>query len=326
MTKNFAIIGCGGFVAPRHLQAIKETDNELVAALDKHDSVGLLDNFFNDVHFFTEFERFDRHVEKLRRVEDKKINYVSICSPNYLHDAHVRFAFRVGADAICEKPLALNPWNLDALEKLEEETGRKVWNILQLRLHPSLIELKEKIGNELKSKKHDIDLTYITPRGKWYHHSWKGQEDRSGGLVTNLGVHFFDMLIWIFGDVKDFEVHYKDQFRTAGFLDLEKARVRWFLSVRKDDLPEDKRTSQENKAHRSIKIDNKELEFSSVFTDLHTEAYKRILAGEGFGIKDARPSIEVVQKIRDSGISVKDKKHIHPMLGRNRKRNRKKKK
>ena len=315
MKKNFAIIGCGGYIAPRHLQAIKDTGNVVVAAMDKSDSVGILDKYFDDVHFFTEFERFDRHAEKLRRQgEGKKIDFVSICSPNYLHDAHVRFAFRIGADAICEKPLVLNHWNLDALEKLERETGRKVFSILQLRCHPSIIKLKEKIDGKINEKKHEVELTYITPRGKWYHSSWKGDVSKSGGLAANLGIHFFDILIWIFGKVHDVEVHHADNSRVSGYLELEKARVKWFLSLEKDDLPESVKLEGKHPAYRSILIDGEELEFSDVFSDLHTEVYKKTLDGKGFRISDSKPSIELVQKIRELEPTVVDEKKVHRFL------------
>ncbi len=309
MGKNFAIIGCAGFVAPRHLKAIKDTGSNLIAAMDKSDSVGILDKFFDNVHFFTEFERFDRHAEKLKRLGDKnKINYVSICSPNYLHDSHIRFALRIGADAICEKPLVINPWNLSSLEKLEEETGKRVYTVLQLRLHPALKKLKESV--EKSSKKYDVDLTYITPRGKWYEYSWKGDSSKSGGLATNIGIHFFDMLIWIFGKVIKQEVHYSDKNKIGGYFELEKARVKWFLSIDKKDLPKDSATP----SFRSIKIDGTELEFSDVFSDLHTEVYKEILKGNGCGIKEAKPCIELANQIRQAKPLIKEEKNVHPFL------------
>jgi len=318
MKKNFAIIGCGGYIAPRHLQAIKDTGNELIVALDKSDSVGILDRYFRDVHFFTEFERFDRHVEKLRRQEgNRKIDFVSICSPNYLHDSHIRFAFRIGADAICEKPLVLNPWNLDSLERLEKETGRKVFTILQLRTHPSIIELKKKIGGETSGRKCEVELTYITPRGRWYDTSWKGDVSKSGGLAMNLGVHFFDMLIWIFGGVVDCEVHYSNNKRMAGYLELKNANVKWMLSTAKKDLPENIEKGKIYSAFRSIKIDGYDLEFSDIFTGLHTEVYKQILKGNGYGIRDVRPSIELVCKIRDMKPVVIDNEKVHPLLKKN---------
>jgi UDP-N-acetyl-2-amino-2-deoxyglucuronate dehydrogenase len=281
---NFALIGVGGYIALRHLKAIKETGNKLVATLDPHDAVGILDKYFFDVDFFTEFERFDRHAEKLRRKkEDERIQYVSICSPNYLHDAHVRFALRIGADAICEKPLVLNPWNLDALAELEKETGKKIYNILQLRLHPNIILLKEKVEMDYSGKKYNINLTYITSRGKWYFVSWKGNIEKSGGIATNIGIHFFDILMWVFGNVKHHEVHYADSKKMAGYLELEKADVRWFLSLDKNDLPEI--LLKEGKTtHRSITVDGEEIEFSGGFEDLHTVMYREILTGKGFGI------------------------------------------
>jgi len=315
MAKNFAIIGCGGFVAPRHLQAIKETGNVLVAALDKSDSVGILDKYFSEADFFTEFERFDRHAEKLKRMgEDKRIHFVSICSPNYLHDAHIRFAFRIGADAICEKPLVINPWNLDALEKLEKETGKRVYNLLQLRYHPSILKLKKKLEREEKKEKYDIELTYITPRGKWYDTSWKGDVTKSGGIIMNLGIHFFDMLIWLFGDVIHSEVHFSDNRRMGGYLELEKARVKWFLSTKKEDLPNKNPATDKFGPYRLILIDGEELEFSDGFTDLHTESYKQILKGNGCGIKDARPAIELSYRLRNSTPLITDEGRVHNLL------------
>jgi len=315
MKKNFAIIGCAGFVAPRHLKAIKETGNELVAALDKSDSVGILDKYFDDVHFFTEFERFDRHVDKLRtQGEDKKIHYVSICSPNYLHDVHTRFAFRIGADAICEKPLANNPWTLDELEKLEKESGKRVFSVLQLRLHPTLIALKKDIEESQTIKKHDIELTYITPRGRWYSYSWKGNIEKSGGLVINLGIHFFDMLIWIFGKVINFEVHHSDKKRCTGYLELEKARVKWYLSIDKNDLPINLKNNGQRSTHRSLKVNGKEIEFSNVFSDLHTDVYKKILDGEGIGIKEARPSVNLAYNIMNSKPKILDPEKLHGLF------------
>jgi UDP-N-acetyl-2-amino-2-deoxyglucuronate dehydrogenase len=296
--KNFAIIGVAGFVAIRHLRAIRETNNNLVAALDRFDSVGVIDSYFPNADFFVEYERFDRHLDKLKR-KDIRIDYVSICTPNYLHDSHIRFALRQGADAICEKPVVLNPWNLDALIEIQKETGRQVNNILQLRLHPSIAGLKEKIDNGPPDKVYDIDLTYITSRGNWYFISWKGDEQKSGGVATNIGVHFFDMLTWIFGEVKQNVVHMYRQDKAAGFLDLEKARVRWFLSVDAGDLPGE--VHQEGKTtFRSITVDGEQIEFSGGFTDLHTLSYQRILEGEGFGLEDSRKSIETVYTIRNA--------------------------
>ena len=316
LTKNFALIGGGGYIAPRHMKAIRETGNMLVSALDPSDSVGILDSFSYDVAFFTEFERFDRHADKLRRQgEEKRIHYVSICSPNYLHDAHIRFALRIGADAICEKPLVLSPWNLDALLEVERETGRKVYNILQLRTHPAIIALKEKVANAGKKEKYDIDLTYITSRGKWYFASWKGDIDKSGGVASNIGVHFFDMLMWIFGAVKHQEVHHVDERKMAGFLELEHANVRWFLSVDRDDVPEEARATGKN-TFRSITVDGEEFEFSEGFTDLHTVVYREILAGRGFGMEDARASIDLVYELRNAAAVPGHGRHSHPFLKR----------
>ena len=297
--KNFALIGSAGYVAPKHMKAIKQTGNTLIASLDRSDSVGILDSYSYDVAFFTEFERFDRHAEKLKRKgDDHKINYVSICSPNYLHDAHIRFALRIGADAICEKPLVLNPWNLDALSQIETETGQKVYNILQLRVHPAMIRLKEKIQAKQSNTRPLIDLTYITSRGRWYFTSWKGELSKSGGIATNIGIHFFDMLMWIFGDVQRSEVHLSQPDKMSGFMELENADVRWFLSVDRCDLPP-VATENSQPTFRSITIDNEEIEFSGGFTDLHTLVYQGILDGNGYGIEDARPSIELVHDIRD---------------------------
>ncbi len=298
MSKNFAIMGVGGYIAPRHLKAIKDTRNRLVAACDPSDSVGIIDRYFSDVDFFTEFERFDRHVEKLRRQNgEKKIHYVSICSPNYLHDAHARFALRVDADAICEKPLVLNPWNIDALAELEQESGRRINTVLQLRIHPSIIALKKKLDAQKHNGKHQVILTYITSRGYWYLVSWKGQADRSGGLATNIGIHFFDLLIWLFGPVQGSEVHSAQPTRTAGYIELEKAQVKWYLSIERSDLPP-QIDQNEQTTYRSISIDGEEIEFSGGFTDLHTEVYRRTLEGNGFGLEDARPSITLAHDIR----------------------------
>jgi len=311
--QNFALIGAAGFVASRHMKAIKDTGNNLIAALDKSDSVGILDSFSFDVDFFTEFERFDRHAEKLKRMGEKnRIHYVSICSPNYLHDAHIRFALRIGADAICEKPLVLNPWNLNALSEIEKETGKKIFNILQLRAHPEIIALKKKIEKASALQKADIVLTYITSRGKWYFHSWKGDMKKSGGIATNIGIHFFDMLIWVFGDVIHQEVHVADEKKMAGFLELKKAKVRWFLSVDRNDLP-DAVQNNGRTTFRSITLDGEEIDFSVGFTDLHTLVYQDILAGDGFGIEAARPSINLVNKIREAR-TVENKDAYHPFL------------
>lgn len=296
--KNFALIGVAGYIAERHLKAIKDTGNELVATLDKFDCVGKIDSYFPGADFFTEYERFDRHIDKLKR-EDIRIDYVSICTPNYLHDSHIRFALRQGADAICEKPVVLNPWNIDALQVIEKETGKKVNNILQLRLHPAIIELKKKIENAPKDKLYDIDLTYITSRGNWYYISWKGDVHKSGGVATNIGVHFFDMLGWIFGDVKENIVHVSDESKAAGYLQLEKARVRWFLSVDYNDLP-DGIKEKGQRTYRSISVEGEEIEFSGGFTDLHTLTYQEILKGNGFGLEETKRSIQTVYDIRNA--------------------------
>lgn len=295
--KNFALIGAAGFVAPRHLKAIKETGNNLVAALDKHDNVGILDSYFPNADFFTEFERFDRHLDKLRR-QGEKIDYVSICSPNYLHDSHIRYALRYGADAICEKPLVLNPWNIDALQEMESETGRKINTILQLRLHPSIIALREKVKNGPKDKIYDVDLQYMTSRGSWYHISWKGDTSKSGGIATNIGIHFFDMLLWIFGDLKEVTVTSISDEHASGVLHLQQANVTWFLSINYDHIPKDVR-DKGKRTYRTLKLEGEEIEFSEGFTDLHTKSYEEILKGNGFGLRDAKPSIDVVYKIRE---------------------------
>ena len=302
--KNFALIGAAGFVAPRHMKAVKETGNNLLAALDKSDSVGVLDNYFPEADFFTEFERFDRHVDKLRR-KGKKIDYVSIASPNYLHDSHIRFALRSGANAICEKPLVLNPWNVDGLEEAERETGKKIYNILQLRLHPSMVALKQKVAEQVRKdpqKVFDVNLTYLTSRGHWYFASWKGDDKKSGGIATNIGVHFFDMLHWVFGNIKENIVHIRQEDVACGYLEFEHARVRWFLSVNSDYIPAEAKVSGQ-RTYRSITVEGEEIEFSDGFTDLHTVSYKSILGGGGFGLEEARPSINIVQAIRNSKVS-----------------------
>ena len=311
MTKNFAVIGAGGYIAPRHFKAIRDTGNRLLAAVDPKDSVGVLDQYSFDVKFFTEIERFDRHLEKLRRgPEENRVHYVSICSPNYLHDAHCRLALHVGADVICEKPLVINPWNLDALEEIEAETGRNIHTILQLRVHPSLIKLHETL--QADTSIHDVELTYITSRGPWYQVSWKGHEDKSGGVATNIGIHFFDLLMWLFGSVTNIKLHHIDPNRMAGFIELERARVRWFLSTDRNDLPDAVKAGGKT-TYRSIKVDSTEIEFSEGFTDLHTRVYEETLKGNGFGIKDARPSIQLTHAIRTSPISPVDE-FAHPML------------
>jgi UDP-N-acetyl-2-amino-2-deoxyglucuronate dehydrogenase len=294
--KNFALIGAAGFIAPRHLKAIKETGNNLVAALDKHDNVGILDSYFPEADFFTEFERFDRHLDKLKR-KGEKIDYITICSPNYLHDAHIRYALRYGADAICEKPLVLNSWNLDGLAEIEKETNKKVYTILQLRLHPGIIALREKVKNGPRNKVYDIDLQYMTSRGHWYHSSWKGDISKSGGIATNIGIHFFDMLMWVFGDVKKNEVIKHESDHASGQLQLEQANVKWFLSINYDHIPKDIK-EKGKRTYRSLTIEGEEIEFSDGFTDLHTKSYEGILRGDGFGAAEARRSIELVNQIR----------------------------
>ena len=297
--KNFALIGAAGYIAPRHLKAIKDTNNKLIAALDRFDSVGVMDSYFPNADFFVEPERFDRHLEKLKY--DKKINldYISICTPNYLHDSHIRMALRRGAHAICEKPLVLNPWNLDALHKMELESGKKVYNILQLREHQSIKDLKKRVDEAPKDKIFDIDLTYLTSRGNWYYTSWKGDESKSGGIATNIGVHFYDMLSWIFGNVKENTVHIQTHDRSAGYLEFERARVRWFLSINFDVIPNHIKAIGQT-TYRSIKIEGEELEFSGGFKDLHTRVYEGILNGNGFGLDDSRQAIEIVHNIRTS--------------------------
>ena len=308
----FALIGAAGYIAPRHMKAIKESGNDLVAALDPMDSVGIIDSYFPNADFFIEPERFDRHLDKLKRSGNKKVDYVSICSPNYLHDAHIRMALRSGAHAICEKPLVLNPWNLEGLKELEKESNKRIYNILQLRHHKSIIDLKQKIDGLPKDKIHDIDLTYITSRGKWYHYSWKGNISKSGGVVTNIGIHFFDMLGWIFGNMKSNTLHLLTANKASGLLQLENANIRWYLSIDKNDLPIEA-TSNDLSTYRSISVDGHEFEFSGGFTDLHTESYKSILEGKGFGLDDARNSIEIAHLIRNQAITT-SKSDAHPLL------------
>ena len=299
--KKFAIIGAAGFVAPRHMSAIKDTGNELVAAMDKSDSVGIMDSYFPYADYFTEFERFDRHVD-LQRRNGEPIDYISICSPNYLHDSHMRFALRSGADAICEKPLVLNPWNIDGLIDVESDTGKKVNTILQLRVHPSIIALKQQVASASKDSKYEVDLTYITSRGKWYFQSWKADQSKSGGIATNIGVHFYDMLHFIFGDLQDSKVHLNNPDKTAGYLEYTNARVRWFLSLDENDVPEAAR-ERGLRTYRSITVDGEEIEFSGGFTDLHTISYQEILAGNGFGLEENRVAIETVADIRDAQLA-----------------------
>ncbi len=308
---NFALIGVAGYIAIKHLKAIKETGHTLVAALDKFDSVGFIDSYFPDADFFVEFERFDRHIDKLRR-SGEKVDYISICSPNYLHDSHIRFSLRNEAHAICEKPVVLNPWNIDAISEYEKQTGKRVFNVLQLRYHPSILELKQKIDNSPPDKIHDVDLSYITSRGNWYHFSWKGDVHKSGGIATNIGVHFFDMLTWIFGDVKENIIQVLNEDKAAGFLVLEKARVRWFLSIDFNDIPIlIKKKGQ--RTFRSIKVDGEEIDFSHGFTDLHTATYIEILKGNGFGVEDSKAGIETVYTIRNA-VPVGLKGEYHPLI------------
>jgi len=308
----FALIGAAGYIAPRHMKAIKESGNDLVAAHDPMDSVGIIDSYFPNADFFIEPERFDRHLDKLKRSGNKKVDYVSICSPNYLHDAHIRMALRSGAHAICEKPLVLNPWNLEGLKELEKESNKRIYNILQLRHHKSIIDLKQKIDSLPKDKVHDIDLTYITSRGKWYHYSWKGNISKSGGVVTNIGIHFFDMLGWIFGNMKSNTLHLLTADKASGLLQLENANIRWYLSIDKNDLPIEA-ASNDLSTYRSISVDGDDFEFSGGFTDLHTESYKSILEGSGFGLDDARNSIEIAHLIRNQAITT-NKSDAHPLL------------
>lgn len=313
--KNFALIGAAGYIAPRHMKAIRDTNNDLLAAFDKGDSVGVIDSFFPEADFFVEFERFDRHIEKLKYEKDTYLDYVSICSPNYLHDAHIRFALRSGADAICEKPLVLNPWNVDKLKFVEEKTGKKINCILQLRVHPSIIALREKVKKANKKEKFEIDLTYLTSRGHWYFTSWKGDKEKSGGIATNIGVHFYDMLSWIFGEVQQNIVHIQEADRASGYLEFENARVRWFLSIRSKYLPPEIKEKGQT-TFRSIKIDGEELEFSGGFTDLHTMVYKDILKGNGYGLEAARTAIEIVHNIRNSK-PIGLKGEYHPFAANN---------
>lgn len=308
---NFAIIGVAGYIAPRHLQAIKETGNILVAALDKNDSVGILDKYFPEADFFTEPERFDRHLDKLRRDPQTQIHYVSICTPNYLHDAHIRMSLRNGANAICEKPIVLNPWNVEKLCRFEEEIQKHIYAILQLRYHEAVLKLRQKVLSENIKQKYDIELTYITGRGKWYFYSWKGDESKSGGVVTNIGIHFFDMLLWIFGKVQESVVHYKDEKKVAGFLELEKARVRWFLSVDFKDLPEHL-FKQNKRTYRSLLIQGEDFDFSEGFENLHTVCYQHILDGKGYRIAETYDSINLTYNIRNAALEP-FKSEIHPL-------------
>lgn len=309
--KRFALIGAAGFIAPRHMKAIKDTGNDLVAALDKFDSVGIIDSYFPEADFFTEFERFDRHIEKLR-IKGNTLDFVSVCSPNYLHDSHIRFGLRNNADVICEKPLVLNPWNLESLAQLQKETNKNVYNILQLRLHPAIIELKHKIHDAPVSKIYDVDLTYIASRGNWYYTSWKGDVQKSGGIATNIGVHFYDMLAWIFGDVYKNIVHIHEHDRAAGYLEFKHARVRWFLSINYNTIPEEVRNAGK-RTYRSLSIDGDAFEFSDGFTELHTESYRKILDGDGFRLEEARTAISIVHDIRTQ-TPVGKKGDYHPFV------------
>lgn len=293
---NFALIGAAGYIAPRHLAAIKANGGHLLAALDPNDSVGILDSYFPETAFFTEFERFDRHLEKLKR-NGQKVDYITVCSPNYLHDAHCRFGLRYGADVICEKPLVLNPWNVDALVEMEQETGKKIYNILQLRLHPSVLALREKVKNGPVDKVYDIDLTYLTSRGNWYYASWKGDEAKSGGIAANIGIHFFDMLLWIFGSVQSQEVHRRNHDSAAGYLLLERARVKWFLGINYNLIPAELK-AEGLRTYRSLEIEGEAFEFSGGFTELHDKSYADILAGNGVGVETARAAIDLVQGLR----------------------------
>jgi UDP-N-acetyl-2-amino-2-deoxyglucuronate dehydrogenase len=312
--KHFAMIGAAGYIAPRHMKAIKDTGNKLVAALDKNDSVGVIDSYFPEADFFVEYERFDRHIDLLKR-RGIQIDYVSIASPNYLHDSHIRFALRQRAHAICEKPLVLNPHNIDALKVVQEETGKEIFNILQLRLHPSIIALKELVAVEVAknpNKVFDVDLTYLTSRGYWYFTSWKGDDHKSGGIATNIGVHFYDMLGWVFGEIKKNETHLKQSDASAGFLEFKHAKVRWFLSVNYDYIPDNIKESGQ-RTYRSITVDGNEVEFSQGFADLHTESYRQILCGNGFGLEEARKSIKIVSDIRNQNV-VKNSSDVHPFV------------
>jgi len=316
---NFALIGAAGYIAPRHMKAIKETGNNLVAAMDPYDGLGIIDSYFPSSDFFIEPERFDRHLDKLRRVtianqncDHKKVDFVSICSPNYMHDSHIRLALRNDAHAICEKPIVLNPWNLDALQMIENETGKKVYTILQVRLHPAILALREAIKNGPAGKIHDVDLTYITSRGNWYYRSWKGDVSKSGGIATNIGIHFFDLLTWIFGNPKENLVHVLEPNKAGGFLQLEKARVRWFLSIDETDIPDEVRKAGK-RTYRSLSVGGQEIEFSDGFTDLHTESYRNIIDGKGFGMMEAKTCVEIVHAIRTAKpIGIKG--DYHPKL------------
>lgn len=310
--KKFALIGAAGYIAPRHMKAIKDNGHTLIAALDPNDSVGVIDSYFPNAHFFTEFERFDRHIDKLHRGKQDKVDYVAICSPNYLHDSHIRFALRAGCDAICEKPLVLNPWNIDGLKAIEQDTGKCVATILQLRLHPAIISLRDKITASNSSQKYEVDLTYITSRGRWYLNSWKGDEKKSGGIATNIGVHFFDMLFFLFGQLQSSIVHLRSDTKASGYLEYQNARVRWLLSIDENDLPSQAREAKQ-RTFRSITIGGEEIEFSEGFTDLHTVSYREILAGNRFSLDDARVAVETVAAIRSQPVQP-DAADRHPFV------------
>ncbi|MDF7774714.1 Gfo/Idh/MocA family oxidoreductase [Sphingomonas sp. AOB5] len=313
--KNFALIGAAGYIAPRHMSAVRDTGNRITVAYDVNDSVGIIDSYFPDADFFTEFERFDRHIYNLTRgTHENAIDYMAICSPNYLHDAHCRFAMRSGADAICEKPIVLNPWNLDGLLEMEQATGRHVHTILQLRLHPAIVALREKVQGEARNTKHEVDLTYITSRGHWYMQSWKADVPKSGGIATNIGVHFFDMLHYIFGALQANEVHWHDDRHAAGYLEYEHARVRWFMSIDIDDVPAEARAKGQ-RTWRSITVDGEEIEFSGGFTDLHTRSYEEILAGRSFGLETNRTAVEAVSHIRSAAVTPGSSME-HPFVAR----------
>ncbi|MGY5354896.1 Gfo/Idh/MocA family oxidoreductase [Wenyingzhuangia sp. IMCC45467] len=311
--KNFALIGAAGYIAPRHLKAIKDTGSVLLAALDKNDSVGVIDSYFPEASFFVEFERFDRHIEKLKREQNLQLDYVSICTPNYLHDAHIRMALRSGANAICEKPLVLNPWNIDALQAIEKETGKKIYTILQLRHHQAILDLKKKVEKAPVDKIFEVDLTYLTSRGKWYYASWKGDKSKSGGIASNIGVHFFDMLGWVFGALKENIVYEHTHDRASGYLVFEKAKVKWFLSINYDLIPEEIKEKGQ-RTYRSITVDGEEVEFSGGFTELHTESYKNILTDTGFGLEDARKSIQIVHEIRNAEMKIPEDGKVHSLF------------
>jgi UDP-N-acetyl-2-amino-2-deoxyglucuronate dehydrogenase len=313
MMKNFLLIGAAGYIAPKHLKAIKETNNQLLAVLDKFDSVGIIDSYFPNADFFTEFERFDRHIEKLKR-SGSKIDFVSVCSPNYLHDAHIRFGLRHGADVICEKPLVLNPWNVDALQEIENETGRKVNTILQLRLHENVIALKKKIDEAPANQNFEVEMTYITARGNWYHSSWKGDVTKSGGVATNIGIHFFDMLQWVFGDVEENYIHLHQNNKAAGFIQFKKANVKWFLSIDENDLPLEAKLKNQ-RTFRSTYIDDEVFEFSDGFTELHTKSYQEILNNNGFSLQEARKAVVIAHDIRNKNIEI-TKGEVHPFLNK----------